>query len=162
MSNRDVDTRDLPASQGERAIARLLFVADASVAHVDQLPPAVRVLIDAAADIFVLTPTLPGRLAWLADDVDGFRHVADERLDTVLGQMRSIGAHATGLSGRGSLTLVIDDAIAEFDPNHVLIAVCSPDHANWQEHGLIDHIEERFGLPVTVYAVDRSGRAAPR
>ena len=31
-----------------------------------------------------VTPTLPGRLAWLADDVDRFRHIADERLDTVL------------------------------------------------------------------------------
>ena len=162
MSNRDVDFPDPSPSQHKPAIARLLFVADVAVAHVDEYPPAVRVLIDAAADIFVLTPTLPGRLAWLADDVDGFRHVADERLDTVLDHLRSTGAHVTGLSGRGSLTLVIEDARAEFDPDHVLIAVCSPDHANWQEHGLIEHIEERFGLPVTVYAVDKDGHAAQR
>jgi hypothetical protein len=49
---------------------RLLFVADAAVAEVGELPPATRALIDAAAEVYVLTPTLPGRLAWLADDVD--------------------------------------------------------------------------------------------
>jgi hypothetical protein len=41
-----------------------------------------------ASEVNVLTPTLPGRLAWLADDVDRFRHYADERLDTVLSYKR--------------------------------------------------------------------------
>jgi hypothetical protein len=65
--------------------SRLLFVADAAVADVDELPGAVRAVIDTAADLYALTPTLPGRLAWLADDVDRCRHVADDRLDPVLG-----------------------------------------------------------------------------
>jgi hypothetical protein len=60
------------------AIGRLLFVADAAVPYVEELPRSVRAVIDAAAVVYVVTPTLPGRLAWLADDVDGFRHVADE------------------------------------------------------------------------------------
>ena len=65
------------------SIARLLFVADAAVADADELPSAVRALIDAAAEVYVVTPTLPGRLAWLADDIDGLRHLADERLDEI-------------------------------------------------------------------------------
>src|SRR4051812_28729799 len=124
-----------------RAIERLLFVADAAVADVDELRPAVRAVIDQAAEVYVITPTLPGRFAWLADDVDGFRHVADERLDTVLGHMRSIGVRSHGLAGRGSVPLVIGDAVAEFDPDHVLIALRSPEHAHWQERKLIQHIE---------------------
>jgi nucleotide-binding universal stress UspA family protein len=139
------------------AIRRLLFVADAAVADVDELPPAVRGVLDASAEVYVLTPTLPGQLAWLADDVDRFRHVADERLDTVLGHMRAIGAHATGLAGRGSIGLVIADAVSEFQPDHVLIALRSTEHANWQEGRLIEHIEERFQLPMTTYAVDLLG-----
>jgi hypothetical protein len=46
------------------AIRRLLFVADAAVADVDELPRSVRAVIDAAAEVYVVTPTLPGRLAW--------------------------------------------------------------------------------------------------
>jgi hypothetical protein len=162
MTNTDPDSPRQPVEQTRRPIERLLFVADAAVAEADDLPPAVRVLIDAAAQIFVLTPTLPGRLAWLADDVDGFRHRADERLHTVLGHVRSMGGQATGHSARGRVTLVIEDAVAEFHPDHVLIAVCGPDHTNWQERGLIDHVEARTGLPVTVYAVDNQGHAVHR
>jgi nucleotide-binding universal stress UspA family protein len=160
MNNSEIGVPDPQPTDRSRSIERLLFVADAAVADVEELPRAVRAVIDAAANVYVVTPTLPGRLAWLADDVDRFRHVADERLDTVLGHMRSIGAHASGLAGRGSVSLVIADAVADFKPNHVLIALRSPEHANWQERRLIEHIEERFGLPVTTYAVDRRGHTS--
>jgi nucleotide-binding universal stress UspA family protein len=142
------------------AIRRLLFVADAAVADVDELPRSVRSVIDAAAEVYVVTPTLPGRLAWLADDVDRFRHVADERLDVVLGHLSSIGAHAGGTAIRGSVTTVIADAVATFRPDHVLIALRSSDHANWQERNLIEHIERRFDLPVSTYAVDVHGHTS--
>jgi len=142
------------------AIQRLLFVADAAIGDVSQLPPPVRAVIDAAAAVYVLTPTLPGRLAWLADEVDGVRHVADERLDTVLGHMHSIGADASGAAARGSVLTVVADAVAEFKPDHILVALRSPEHANWQERGLVKHIEQRFALPVTTYAVDSQGHAS--
>jgi nucleotide-binding universal stress UspA family protein len=139
------------------AIERLLVVADAAVAEVSWLPSAVRALIDEAGDVYVVTPTLPGRLEWLADDVDRFRHAADERLDVVLGQLHSLGAHASGGARRGSLLTVIADAVAEFKPDHIVLAVRSSEHANWQEHRLIEHIEERFDLPLTTFAVDPRG-----
>jgi nucleotide-binding universal stress UspA family protein len=141
-------------------VRRLLFIADAAVADMDELPTAVRAVIGAATELYVVTPTLPGRLAWLADDVDGFRHLADERLDTVLDHMRSIGAHVTGVAARGSVITVIADAVEEFRPDHILIALRSPEHANWQERKLIAHAEERFGLPVTTYAVDLQGHTS--
>jgi nucleotide-binding universal stress UspA family protein len=115
-------------------------------------------MIDSATEVYVVTPTLPGRLAWLADDVDRFRHVADERLNTVLGHMHSIGADAHGVAGRGSVLTVIADAVADFTPDHILVALRSSGHANWQERHLIEDIEDRFGLPVTTYAVDVQGR----
>ena len=142
------------------SIARLLFVADAAVADAYELPPAVRAVIDAAAEVYVVTPTLPGRLDWLADDIDGYRHLADERLDTVLGHMQSIDAHASGWAGRGSVLTPIADAVARFRPDHILLALRSPEHANWQEKRLIEHLEERFGLPLTAYAVDPRGHAS--
>jgi nucleotide-binding universal stress UspA family protein len=153
------DTRTADTSTAGRtpAIERLLFVADAAVADVDELPPAVRATIGEAAEIYVVTPTLPGRLGWLTDEVDRFRHLADERLDTVLGHMSSIGAHASGSAARGSVLTVIADAVAKFAPDHILLALRSPQHANWQERRLIEQIEKRFGLPVTTYAVDLHG-----
>jgi hypothetical protein len=141
------------------AVQRLLFVVDAAVAGVQELPPAARATIDSASAVYVLTPTLPGRLAWLADDVDRCRHVADERLDTVLGHMRSIGVEASGVASRGSVLTVIGDAVAEFGPDHILLALRDSAHANWQERRLTEHVEARFGIAVTTYAVDVEGHA---
>jgi len=160
MTTTDPAAPNAYADDREAPIHRLVFVADAAVAGAGELPPAVRTVIDAASEVYVVTPTLPGRLAWLADEVDRCRHVADERLDTVLGHMRSIGAHASGAAGRGSILTVIADAVAEVDPDHILVALRSPEHANWQERGLIEHIEKRFGLPVTTYAVDLEGHTS--
>jgi hypothetical protein len=140
-------------------VRRLLFVADAAVAEVHDLPPEGRALLSAAAEVYVVTPILPGRLAWLADDVDRFRHLADERLDTVLGHMESVGAHASGAHNRGSVLTVIADAVEDFKPDHILLALRSSEHANWQEHGLEQRVEKRYGLPVTAYAVDPRGHA---
>src|SRR5215218_983444 len=160
MTSRDIEALPLQPSERRAPVERLLFIADAAVADTDELPAPVRAVIDAAASVYVVTPTLPGRLAWLADDVDRFRHVADDRLDTVLGHMRAIGADATGVASRGSVLRVITDAVAEFRPDHVLIALRSSEHANWQERKLISHIEERFGLPLTTYAVDLAGHTS--
>jgi hypothetical protein len=73
------------------------------------------------------------------------------------GHMRAIGADATGVASRGSVLRVTADVVEEFRPDHILIALRSSEHANWQERKLIAHIEERFGLPVTTYAVDPQG-----
>jgi hypothetical protein len=148
---------DAPPTNATPRIQRLLFVADAAVADVDELPPVTRAIIDAATDVYVLTPTLPGRLAWLADEVDRFRHYADERLDTVLGQMRAIGADAGGAAARGSVVTVIADAVTAFEPDHILIALHVSARANWQERRLIEHVENRFRLPVTTFGVDPAG-----
>ena len=121
---------DASRTNSSPGIQRLLFVSDAAVADVDELPPVVRAIIDAATEVYVLTPTLPGRLAWLADDVDRFRHYADERLDTVLSHLHAIGADADGTAARGSLLTVIADAVTAFEPDHILIALHVSEHAN--------------------------------
>lgn len=150
---------DSVSQRSRSTIERLLFVADAAVADVDELPQFVRGVIDAAAEVYVITPALPGRLAWLADDIDGCRQIADERLDTVIEHLRSLGAHVSQAAMRGSVLTVIADAVMQIDPDHILLALGASEHANWQEHGLIERIEQRFGLPLTTYAVDTHGRA---
>src|SRR5436190_8225193 len=148
---------DAPPTNPTPGIQRLLFVSDAVVAGVDGLPAVVCAIIGAATEVYVVARPLPGRLAWLADDVDRFRHYADERLDTVLSHLHAIGADAGGAAGRGSVVTVIADAVTAFEPDHILIAMHVSEHANWQERRLIEHVENRFRLPVTTFAVDPTG-----
>jgi len=160
MTTHDMGIDDARPEAPDAPIRRLLMVADAAVAEAGELPAEVRALIDAAAEVYVVTPSLPGRLHWLTDDVDRSRHLADERLDSVLGHMRTLGAHASGRTGDDYALTAFSDAVADFHPDHILIGLRSSEHANWQERGLIEKIVDRYGLPVTTYAVDCGGHAS--
>jgi len=50
------------------------------------------------------------------------------------------------------------DAIQQFGPDHILIALRGSDHNAWQERHLIDRIRENFRIPLTVFEIDQAGR----
>ena len=136
---------------------RLLVATGAAVADSDELPPLVRGLIDGASDVLVITPILPGGLQWLVSDTDSARHEADERLRTVLGQMEGMDVPVEGRVGDETPLTAFDDAVDEFRPDHILVALRSSEHAGWQERGLVDKVRERFRLPVTVFEIGPEG-----
>jgi hypothetical protein len=130
---------------------RLLIAAEEAAASPDQVPPAIRSLIDSADEIMVIAPRLPGRLEWISSDTDRATRQADERLQAVLGQLREMGASATGSVGADDPLLAFDDGVRGFSPDHILIGIRRQDRAGWQEHGLLEKVEERFGIPMTVF-----------
>jgi hypothetical protein len=130
---------------------RLLIAAGEAASGSDTLPVGVRMLIDAADEVMVVAPRLPGRLDWLASATDAASERADERLQAVLGHLDELGADASGRVGADDPMLALEDAIREFSPDHLLIALRGRDRAGWQERGLLDAIVERFDIPVTVF-----------
>lgn len=123
----------------------------------DQLgdvPAGVRALIEGASEILVMSPALPGRLDWLAGQTDRTREIADERLQAVLGQLEEAGEKAAGVVGSDDPMMAFEDAIRDFAPDHILIALRGRAKSGWQESGLVDQVIERFQLPVTVFAFE--------
>jgi hypothetical protein len=110
---------------------RLLVATGVAVAQVDQIPPLVRTLIDAASNVLVITPILPGGLQWLVSDTDRARREADERLRTVLGHMEAMDVPAEGRVGDETPLTAFDDAVDEFCPDRILVALRSSEHAVW-------------------------------
>jgi hypothetical protein len=106
-----------------------------------------------------VTPTLTSRGEWLTSDVDRARHEADERLDTILGQLDPTSSRVSGGAvGDETPLTAVEDHVRAFDPDHILIALRSAEHADWQERGLIDEIGRRFRIPITVFEIDPQGR----
>ena len=138
---------------------RLLIATGDVAADIDELPPLVLALIEAASEIVVMTPVLVTRLAWLASDTDRARFEADERLAAVLGHLETLVRDAAvhGRVGDDTPFTAFADAIRDSPPDHILIALRSSDHSGWQERGLLDQIRE-FGIPITVFELDRAGR----
>jgi hypothetical protein len=138
---------------------RLLIATGEAAASEGELPRLVRALIENASELLVMTPMLIGRLQWLASDTDRARYEADERLSTVLGHIETLApdAEIRGRIGDDTPLTAFADAIRDFVPDHILIALRSSDHSGWQERGLLDQIRE-FGIPITVFELDRAGR----
>jgi hypothetical protein len=132
---------------------RLLVAAGAAAEGPAQLPENIRLLLDQAEEILVIAPTLPDRVHWLVSDTDRARSEADDRLGAILGHLEETGHDAKGAVGADDPLLAFADAVEEFRPDHILIALRGPATADWQERGLIEKILVRFGLPVTVFAV---------
>jgi hypothetical protein len=133
--------------------SRLLIAAGESAASVNELPFGVRELIDAADEILVITPALPSRFEWLSSATDRAREQADERLQTILGQIEQLGSEAEGEVGADDPLLAFEDALRDFEADHLLLGLRAPGEAGWQEQGLVDDLVERFGLPITVFSV---------
>ena len=132
---------------------RLLIAAGESASGTDSLPFGIRELIAAAEEILVVSPSLPSRFEWLASATDRTREQADERLETVLAQLEELGATASGQVGADDPLLAFEDAIRDFRPDHVLIALRESGRGDWQERDLVDAVHGRFGLPTTVFSV---------
>jgi hypothetical protein len=131
--------------------SRLLIAAGEAATAAEQLPFGVRTLIDAADEIMVIAPRLPGRLDWITSATDKATEQADERLRAVLGQLNEAGSPAHGRVGADDPLLAFEDAIRDFAPDHLLIGLRRDDRAGWQERGLLDKIQERFAGPMTVF-----------
>ena len=132
---------------------RLLIVAGKSAPEAGSLPPGVRELIDGADEILVVAPALPNRLEWLASATDKAREQADERLSSVLGQLADADADVSGEVGADDPLLAFEDALREFEADHILVALRPEEEADWQERGLLEEVRERFKRPVTVFEV---------
>jgi hypothetical protein len=138
--------------------AKLLIAAGQAASDSAEVPSTVRELISSADEVLVIAPTLPGRFAWLSSATDAAREQADERLQAVLGHVSEIqGSESTrGEVGADDPLLAFEDAIREFEPDHILIALRSAHRVSWQERGLLDDVVGRFGLPVTVFQLSES------
>jgi len=139
---------------------RLLIVTGAAAADADELPPLIKELIGRASEILVISPVLAGALQWIVSDVDRARTEADERLATVFGHVEALAPDAETQARVGDETplTALADAIRDFSPDHLLIALRSSDHAAWQERRLLDRVQETFRIPLTVFELDREGR----
>src|SRR4051812_27064237 len=134
-------------------MARLLIAAGGAAGGAGDVPATVRELIDAADEVLVIAPRLPTRLEWLVSDTDNAASEADERLQTVLGHLEELGVAASGDVGADDPLLAFDDAVRKFSPDHILVALREAEGAGWQERGSLEQIEQRFGLPLTVFSL---------
>jgi nucleotide-binding universal stress UspA family protein len=127
---------------------RVLVVADIWC-QIDGLCAHVRDELDQSeADVLVVAPALAGRLHTMTSDLDTEMSEAKQRLEDVLRRLNEHGVPARGEIGDPNPAQAIEDVLAEFEAEKIVIVTETSDHENWREHALAERLQ-KHGLPVT-------------
>jgi hypothetical protein len=138
---------------------RVLVLTNETLASANEVPEAIRPLIDEAEEIYVVAPILTTWMQWLTDDRDGAIVAADERLSAVFDHMRAGGLKPRGAVGAENQVIAITDALADFDADLIVLRLHTPGskQENWREHRIADQVRSHFDLPTVVFFFDHEG-----
>lgn len=138
---------------------RVLVLTNENLADANEVPEAIRPLVDEAEEICVIAPTLTTWLQWVASDVDGARVLADERLQTVFDHMHAGGLKPVGTVGAENQIVAISDALADFDADVIVLRLHAPgsNDENWREHRVAEQVHSHFDVSTMVFYFDNEG-----
>lgn len=120
---------------------RVLVVADIWC-QVDGLCDQVREEVgDSDPEVLVIAPPLASRLHTFASDTDEETEAARRRLADVLRRLERHGVRARGRLGAHDPALAIDDALAQFPAQKIILITDTSEHENWREHRLPSYLE---------------------
>jgi hypothetical protein len=106
------------------------------------------------AEVRVVCPALNTKIKHWVSDEDDARRQAQDRLDTVLAQLRSQGLQVEGDIGDSDPVQAMEDALRVFPADEAIISTHPYGRSNWLERNVVQRARERFALPVTHVVVD--------
>lgn len=124
------------------------------------LPDEVREHVDPSGRVHVVAPALNSRLRHWVTDTDAAVRKAGLRLLQAVDALREVGLDAEGSVGDADPMHAIEDVLAQFDADAVLISTWPEGHSNWLERDLVTRAEVALAVPV-YHVVSRYGVAAP-
>jgi hypothetical protein len=102
------------------------------------------------AEVLVVSPAVnESAVAFWMSDSDEAIADAQSTAEATAAQLRENGAHARATTGESEPLLALQDALATFPADRVLVFVRADDAARYREDDVIGEAERRFGVPVT-------------
>jgi nucleotide-binding universal stress UspA family protein len=126
----------------------LLIVANETVDGSALVDTVRDIALSHDAEVLVVAPALNTRLRHYMSDTDRATRAAEERLAGCLARLRAAGVRAAGEVGDADPMLAIEDAMATFPADEIIIGTHPETRSNWLAHNIVERARERFGLPV--------------
>jgi hypothetical protein len=123
------------------------------------------VLLDAvgeranAGHVHLVAPALNTRLRHALSDTDSAVAAAHDRLALARTLLEARVGRVTTEVGDADPLVALDDALARFCADEVVIGTLPPGDSNWLERGLVEKARRHVRVPVT-HVVTHYGRAA--
>lgn len=125
-------------------MARVVVVASSEVDR-----RALESVLSSGDELHVVVPAVEqSRLQWLAND-DGDARAEAERVGEAIGDAAPADTSSVEVKPDTASQLVLD-AIAEHNPDRIIVAVREGENATWLEEGEFDEVPAEIeGVPVT-------------
>ena len=133
--------------------ATILVLAN-ETADADELLEVIGRSADSDTNVLVIAPALNSRLRHWASDEDGARGRAKERLQRCVGQLHRAGVDATGMIGDADPLLALQDGLAWFRPDLLIVATHQAGRSNWLATNLVERASGHFAGPILHVTVE--------
>lgn len=100
------------------------------------------------AEVLVVAPALQSRRHFLLADPDPGIERAEEVQAESVERLEEEGVSAVGETGESDPVLAIQDALATFDAEQIVVFSRPEGQRNWREEDVVAEAERRFSLPV--------------
>ena len=101
------------------------------------------------AEVLVVAPALnDSKVRFWASDPDGSIERAEEVAEETVERMDEEGVDAAGDTGESDPLLAVQDALATFAADEIVLCTHPGGERNWLEEGIVDEIKARFDPPV--------------
>jgi hypothetical protein len=119
----------------------------------DALRSAVGDDVSSDTEVLVVAPALNKRVKFLFSDADEAIGRADEVQQETVERLGEQGIDAAGDTGESDPLLAIQDALATWPADEIVMFTHEKGERNWLEEGVVDEAKERFEAPVTHFVV---------
>jgi hypothetical protein len=106
------------------------------------------------AEVLVVAPALNSRWRFWLDDPDEAIARADEVQVETVERLEEEGIDAAGDTGESDPLLALNDALATFEADEIVLFTHAGGKRNWLEEGLVEKAEGRFNAPVRHLVVE--------
>ena len=100
------------------------------------------------AEVLVVAPALQSKTRYLLADPDPGIERADAVQTETVERLSEEGVDAAGGTGESDPLLAIQDALATYEADEIVLFTHPGADQNWLEEGLADRAKERFDVPV--------------
>jgi hypothetical protein len=108
------------------------------------------------AEVLVVAPALnESPVAFWVSDSDGAIADAERVQEQTVEALEDGGVNATGDTGESEPLLALQDALATFDAERIVIFAHPEEQQKYREDDLAGEIQRRFGIPVVESVVER-------
>jgi hypothetical protein len=106
------------------------------------------------AEVLVVAPALGSKLHFLLGDPDPAIEHAEAVKEETVDRLDEEGIDAAGDTGEQDPLLALQDALATFDADEIVLFTHAGGKHNWLEEGLVEKAQERFDTPVRHMVVE--------